>query len=104
MKVDERRRARIAEGKVDIIQHEWKVNEEWVEVYIIKWKDPVLEVKKLLGNPALNTWGTINVLGDFYNWLHEEKIEKPMKFVDIYTNPEFKTFVVTEYLKFKKVL
>ena len=41
--VELRRRLRIAQGDHTIKKHEWKVNEEWVEVYINKWKDPVLK-------------------------------------------------------------
>lgn len=78
--------------------HKWQTNKEYVVQYIQKWKDPVLEIKKLLGNPALNTFATINVLGDFYNWLHDQKIEGG-KFTDIYTNPKIKEYVIKEYLK-----
>jgi hypothetical protein len=79
--------------------HQWKTKPEWVIFYIMKWKDPVLEVKKLLGNPALNTFATTTVLGDFYNWIGEEKLEKPWKYVDLYLNKDFKHHVVTEYIK-----
>ena len=86
----------------DGVGHQWKTKPEWVILYIMRWKDPVLEVKKLLGNPALGTLGTIQVLGDFYNWIGEEKFEKPWKFNDLYTNKDFKDHVVTEYIKHRK--
>jgi hypothetical protein len=67
------------------------------------WKNPVLEVKKLLGNPAYCSLAHVYVLADFYNWIKEEGgFEKPWKFTDLYADKDFKDHVIKEYIKKRK--
>ena len=87
--------------------HRWRTNENWVIFYIMGWKDPVLEVKKLLGNPAYCSLAHVYVLGDFYNWIKGEGgFEKPWRFKNLYLNDEeskeFKDHVIKEYIKKRK--